>query len=224
MKKSQIIINTLLIISIIVGDVFYIINGDLLTKSLTSGAFVFLGLTNLIYTFKFNSPNKKFSIFIFIGLVFAMLGDIILELNFIIGALLFATGHVFFFISYCNLLKLQAKDFLTGAIIFIPFTLLILFAPIFDFGGILMQGVCIFYTIIISCMLGKAITNYIKDKNTLNLILLIGSALFTFSDVMLLFNVFANFGRIVGILCLTTYYPAEIFLGLSVAFQNKITN
>lgn len=221
MNKLSIILNSIFAFLIIVGDILYMTIGGLLIKSITSALFLLLGLINLVLALKSQKYNLKFGILLVIGLFFAMLGDIILEINFIIGALLFATGHIFFFISYCTIIKFKATDLIAGAIIFTPFTLFILLAPIFDFGGILMQGVCIFYTVIISCMLGKSITNYIKEKSKLNLILLIGSVLFTFSDFMLLLNVFANLPRIVGILCLVSYYPAEIFLALSPAFARS---
>lgn len=221
MKKSTIIINALLTALIIAGDVLYITIGGLLIKSITSSLFVLLGLFNLIVNLKNDNFNLKFTLILVIGLFFAMLGDIILEINFIIGALLFAVGHIFFFVSYCMNLKFKLSDLIAGVIIFIPFTLFILFAPIFDFGGLLMQAVCIIYTIIISCMLGKSIINYVRDKSPQNLILLIGSALFTFSDFMLLLNVFANLPRVIGILCLVSYYPAEALLALSPSFKKN---
>ncbi len=221
MKKPQLLLNILLITLVLVGDVFYILKGTLLIKSITSGAFVLLGIVNLIFALKEKNLNRKFCFLLLTGLFFAMLGDIVLELHFIMGALLFAVGHIFFFMAYCCLIPFRGKDLIAGACVFTPVTLFIVLAPIFEFGGILMQAVCIFYALIISCMLGKSITNFIKEKSLLNLILLLGSALFTFSDFMLLLNVFASLPRIVGILCLAIYYPAEILLAISLGFSNK---
>lgn len=34
---------------------------------------------------------------------------------------------------------------------------------------------------------------------------------------MLLLNVFADLGKVVGILCLATYYPAQLILALSIS-------
>lgn len=217
MKKNISLINIALIVLVIIGDLFYMIyNDSLLIKSITSGLFVILGTINLIVALKNNIKNKRFAIIMLVGLVFAMLGDIILELHFILGAGLFAIGHVFYFIAYCNLIKFRWKDLIFGSIIFVPVTLFIIFAPIFNFGGLVMEIVCIVYAIIISCMVGKAISNFIHYKSPLTLIIMIGSILFMISDFMLLLNVFADLHRIFGILCLATYYPAECVLAYSI--------
>ena len=222
MKKTWNILNILLILAVCIGDIFYIIfNDSLLIKSLTSAGFVIIGIINLIFVLNNKTSKKHFSIIMLVGLIFAMLGDIILELHFIMGAVLFAIGHIFYFIAYSYLLPFKWKDLIYGAMIFIPVTLFILLAPIFDFGGIVMELVCIIYAVIISCMVGKSISNYIQDKNLLHLIILIGSLLFMFSDFMLLLNVFANLPRIVGILCLASYYPAECILAYSILLTKK---
>lgn len=216
MKKNYNLINLFLIVAILIGDVFYITTDLVWVKAITSLAFVALGGVNLWFAFKAQTQHKKFCIIMLVGLFFAMLGDIVLEFEFIIGALLFAIGHVFFFVAYCNISKFEWKDLIYGSIIFVPATLLITLAPIFDFGGALMEVVCVVYALIISCMTGKSIANFVKEKSALNLIIMIGSILFTFSDIMLLFNVFANLHVIFGILCLATYYPAECVLAYSI--------
>lgn len=214
------ILNLLLILAVLVGDVFYIIHGTLLIKSITSILFVALGALNLFYAIKHKTDNKKFCILMLTGLFFAMLGDILLEIEFIVGALLFAVGHVFYFISYCSLVKFEWKDLIYAVCIFVPVTLFMVLAPIFDFGGILMELVCIFYALIISCMVGKSIANFKKQKSRLHLLLMIGSLLFMFSDFMLLLNVFANLPRVIGVLCLATYYPAECVLAVAINADN----
>ena len=158
-----------------------------------------------------------------VGLFFAMLGDIVLDIKgmFIFGALLFAVGHVFYFISYCQLISFKWKDLIYGACIFVPATLLITLAPFFDFGGILMELVCVFYAVIISCMVGKSISNYVADRKLLHLLLLIGSLLFFFSDLMLLLNVFGDMPKVIMFLCLVTYYPAECVLACSISKCDK---
>ena len=221
MKQKFNIINIIIILFVLVGDIFYITYDNLWIKSITSLCFVLLGGVNLIYLVKTNISNKKFPIIILIGLTFACGGDILLEINFITGAILFAIGHIFYFASYCQLIKFKPHDLIIGVIIFVPSVLFIYLAPIFDFGGGLMKIVCILYAIVISCMVGKAITNLIKQKNVLNILLVIGSALFFFSDLMLLLNVFADLNSIVGALCLATYYPAQCILAHSILYVQK---
>ena len=165
MKSKIMLINLILTILVVVGDIFYIIYNDLLwLKSITSAGFVIIGCVNLIFAHRNNYHNKQFAVIMVLGLLFAMLGDIMLEIVFILGAALFAIGHIFYFISYTYLIKFKFKDLISGAIIFVPVTLFIIFAPIFDFGGSLMEIVCIVYAIIISLMVGKSIINFIKEK------------------------------------------------------------
>ena len=221
MNKAFKFFNILLIAAILIGDILYITLDGLLLKSITSLLFVALGLINFVYMFKKENSNKKFNILMLIGLTFAMLGDILLEIEFIIGAALFAIAHIFYFAAYNALQKFKSKNLIYSLTIFIPALLIILFVPLFDFGGTLMQVVCIIYALIISIMVGKAISNLISYKSFLNIMLVVGSALFFFSDFMLLFNVFADVPKIFGILCLATYYPAEVMLAMSILKSNK---
>lgn len=215
MKKTILLTNIFLIIAVLVGDVFYMLNGLILVKALTSLGFVAIGVVNFIYLLKYKTKEKRFAIFMLAGLTFSMLGDIFLEIIFILGAGLFAVGHVLYFVAYCFLAKPRWLDLIISACIAVPSVLVISLVPIFNFGGILMEMVCIIYAIIISCMVGKSVSNFVKFKSLLTLIIMIGSILFFFSDLMLLFNVFADVSRVFGVLCLSTYYPAQILLGVS---------
>lgn len=216
MKKSYLITNALLILAVLVGDILYITKGGLLAKGLTSALFVVLGGVNLAFILKNSCKDLKFPILMLTGLVFAMCGDIVLNVEFIIGAVLFAIGHVFYFVSYCFVLGLNWKDFIPGLIILVPSVLFITLAPIFDFGGNLMEVVCVVYAIIISLMVGKGVSNLIREKSLTNLLIVIGSALFFFSDLMLLLNVFGDLPKFVDVLCLATYYPAQCLLATSI--------
>ncbi len=215
-SKSIITLNILLAAITIIGGVLYnTISHNLPTKCVASGAFVVLGILNLIVVIRQN-PTLPFAKTMTAGLFFAMLGDIVLEIVFLYGALIFAVGHVFYFIAYCKLVSLKKADILPGICIFAVAALIILFLPIFDFGSIVMQAVCLFYALIIALMLGKAISNYRRKTALLTKLLLIGSALFFFSDFMLLFDSFADAPRIVNVLCVNTYYPAQALLAHSI--------
>lgn len=222
MKKYFYIINIALFVAVLVGDIFYMLNGGLLLKALTSAGFVLIGLANLIYAILSKTENKSFCFVMFAGLVLGMLGDIFLEINFIVGAVAFALGHVAYFVAFCVLSKFKWTDLLAGAIIFVPVTLFITFAPIFDFGKPVFQIVCVFYAIIIACMTGKSVVNLIKQKNLLNILLVVGSTLFCASDFLLLINIFATNSSIVfGAICMLTYYPAQCVLAHSIMYSPK---
>ncbi len=218
MKRTHLIINIVFASLIILFDILYtfVFKYELLVKSTTSALFVLMGIANLIIALKLKSNNLKYPIVMCVALTLAMIGDIAINLIFELGAGFFAIGHIFYFIAYCYLRRFRWKDLLYSLFIFVPVLALILFAPIFDFGGNFLMIVCIIYALIISCMVSKSISNYIQEKSLLNLIILIGSILFCVSDLMLLFDNFTGLPNIMGILCLATYYPAQIFLAYSV--------
>lgn len=220
MKKNlHFILNLVLILFVSIFQDLYIKEDGLIFKSLASLGFVLLGVVNLIYAIKNKNLNLKFAIMMTIGLFFAMLGDILLEVNFIIGAIFFAIGHIIFFVSYCFIEKFKWVDLIVGGVVAVAAVLVITLVPIFDFGGITLQLLVCIYAVIISLMLGKAITNFIRNRNLINLIIALGSFLFTFSDVMLLLGIFG--GLDMSVLCLATYYPAEVLLAISICFANK---
>ena len=216
LKHVFLCFNLMFILGITLGDICYISLGGLLAKSLTSAMFVLLGAINFIWLFVSKNKSFKFPLIMLVGLVFAMCGDIVLEVEFIVGAVLFAIGHIFYFVAYCFLQKFKWIDLFYGAAIFVPAVIFIVAIPIFDFGGVLMEIVCIVYAIIISCMVGKAISNLVEKKNLQNILIVVGSILFFFSDLMLLLNLFASLPNAVSVLCLATYYPAEILLAFSI--------
>lgn len=221
MKKYYILSIIILSVIVIAGDIVYMLDWKLWQKALTSVAFVLIGAVGFIYALKNKYSNIKYPIFMLIGLTLAMLGDIIINIEFMSGAIIFAVGHVFYFIAYTYLLKFQWKNIIPSIFIFVPSASLIIFAPIFNYGGILMEIVCVIYALIISLMTGKAISLLLSKKSVSNLLTALGSILFCFSDLMLLFDQFSSAGNIVLYLCLCTYYPAQILLSYSI-FHNCI--
>lgn len=216
MKKNYFVLILVLSILVIFGDIIYMLDWKLWQKALTSIGFTLIGLVGLIYAIKSKSIYLKYSIYMFVGLTLAMIGDIVINLEFISGAIIFALGHVFYFVAYLFISKFEPKDLMISAIIFVPCACLILFAPIFDYGGVLMEIVCVIYALIISIMTGKALAMLVIDRSHSNLITAIGSLLFCFSDLMLLFDQFSDAGSLVLYLCLITYYPAQILLSYSI--------
>lgn len=215
-------VNLALALLIFILDGLYIRYGAFSVKVVTSLLFVVMGGVNLAYLIITKHKDFRFPAIMVSGLVLAMLGDVILEIHFIAGAVLFAIGHVLFFVSYCFLRKFTFIDFLCGALIAFLSVLFIVFAPIFDFSGdIAMEVVCVVYATVISLMVGKAICNFAVDRSWLTFIIMLGSLLFFFSDLMLLLNVFSSVEKYVGALCLSTYYPAESLLAFSVFLARK---
>ena len=209
------LINAFFLILTLITDVLYIELGNAYVfKTLASATFILCGIINILLVFLFKlQTNKKYLIFMMIGLVFAFGGDIFLIDYFIVGAILFAIGHIFFFVSYLMLTKFKWTDliYIAGAIIV---SLLIIFISRVNFGD--MQIMVIAYALIISAMLGKSIS-LIKDNLGAGLYIAIGSLMFYLSDMFLMFRMFGGMGKLGSILCLAFYYPAEFVLASSIS-------
>lgn len=225
MKNKWIsITNTLIFIALIIADILYITLGKpYIFKTLASSIFVILGIFNLVITFRLSKLNLWYKILLFCGLIFAFIGDILLIDYFILGAIFFGIGHVFYLAAFCTIKKPNLLDGVYVAII-IGFAFAIIFGyQNFNFNGML--SVIVSYAIIISLMLGKATANSrLKNYNRLvtNTIWL-GALLFYLSDMFLLFGKFAAMGKVADILCLSSYYPAQGLLALSILFVNNIS-
>jgi len=227
-EKKIILFNIIFAVIVVAFDVIYaIFSNPWVFKTTTSMLFVAGGVVNLIIAYRSgfaDNKYKKFAYLMMIGLIFAMLGDILLipkEL-FIVGAGLFAVGHVFFYIAYLQLSKFSWRDIICSAIIFTASLLVILLYKGFTFEGI-MQIVVIIYALIISLMLGKALSNlFVKDMPTLSKwIIFIGSLMFFLSDLFLLFYMFGGKLIVFDNLCLGFYYPAEVLLATSIYYASR---
>jgi len=194
---------------------------NLLMKTFASLGFTLIGILNLTYGIREHKDGRTFAVIMVIGLCMGMVADVILEIQFMIGALIFALGHVFYIFAYNHLRRFEAKDLIAGILLFLFLIGCILFLPIFDFGGPVMKYVCIFYAVLLSVMFGKAYSNYRKNPNTLTKLLAIGSLLFAFSDTMLLFSHFADVPAIVGSLCVNSYYPGQAIIAASLMWMEE---
>ena len=214
MKKAFFSINAVMLLAILTLDAAYMTVGGLGMKAVTSCMFVLTGLLNLVYSVKAGA-NRKFPVWMMVALTFAMLGDVLLGINFYLGTAIFGIGHIFYFVSYCTLVGFNRRDFLCGICIFVLALGIILFVPFLEFGGALMQGVCCVYALIISLMVGKAISNFLGNRNVFTVIVAAGSILFFISDLMLVLDRFGTIPN-AGYFCLGTYYPAQFLLAFSI--------
>ena len=219
LEKILLVINIIFISTLFVLNYFYQYNNFNYTlKCICSSIFAVLGLINLGYALFIKSENKKFFITMAIGLVLAMLGDVVINKSFIPGAGLFALGHVFFVIAYCFLHKINWLEIVISGVIFVAAGCFLLFSPILDFGEDLLKIVCVIYALIISCMVGKATGNFIRYKGTINLLIMISSFLFFFSDLMLVLDWFILEQYEMSWTneaCMATYYPALCIFAFS---------
>lgn len=211
--KTFYIWNVLLFICAMICLVCYDLYRGLWLKGLTSSWFVLLGLVNFIYARKMKLEQSRSLVLIELGLFFGMCADVLLGVEFILGILFFALGHVFYLISFYSLEKFQRKDVLIIAPIAAVSLFVVIGTPFIRIEDPFMKKLLMGYAVIIACMLGKAISNV--KKSTFRRLILLGSAMFWFSDLMLAINMFGDGGRITWILCSYTYWPAQNILALS---------
>lgn len=219
-QKTMLAVNILIIAAVFVLNWFYQSNGfDFTLKCVCSGGFALLGLINLSYALGTGRKSKKFYIAMALGLVLAMLGDVLIGYDFIIGAAIFALGHVCFVVAYCLLQKLKMLDCIISGVLFAGAAAFLLFCPLLVFDVSIFKYVCIVYAMIISLMLGKAVGNFVREKNAVTGTIALASALFFFSDLMLVFDWFIGRWDWTDHACMGTYYPALCFLAFSMLIK-----
>ena len=221
MNKKYYYANILLAICSISCLVIYDIFGGLWLKGVTSSWFVLLGLVNVIYAYKTKYTNMKFILLMFTGLVFGMLADVLLGIVFILGVLFFALGHVLYLLAYYTIQPFTKNELYFIIPLSCLATFVIIGTPFIVVPDVILKYALIGYGVIISCMLSKAISNYRKEKTLGFLLIVIGSILFYFSDLMLALDMFGTPSRLLWILCSYSYWPAQTLLAHSLYHITK---
>ena len=202
-------------------------------KIIASAGFVLMNVFNIIYTkLAFNKKyNHWFIYFLLAAQVVVFIADIVLEYNFMLGAIVFACGHLVFLSSFFILEKIKVRDIIFMLLFSIPAVLVVIFYPYLAAGD--MFVVLIAYAFIIGSMVGKAFSNTLSNINRLlKWTVFIGVLMFFLSDMMLLFANFTDRNVIswetiviFKYFCLFLYYPSNIILalasGLSVITNNN---
>lgn len=216
-NKIMMAVNTIVIAAIFVLNYFYQSNGfDFTLKCICSGGFALLGIINLCYALITKQKSIKFYVGMAAGLLLAFIGDVLIGYDFIIGAGTFALGHVCFVAAYCFIQRIGKVDILFSALLFIGAAVFLLFCPWLTFDEPIFKVVCLVYALVISLMLGKAIGNFISNRTAVTAIIAVASALFFFSDLMLVFDWFIGRWDWTDHACMGTYYPALCMLAYSI--------
>lgn len=215
--------NTIIISTIFALNYFYQMNGfDFTLKCVSSGCFLLLGIINLCYALLIKPQDKWFSIGMILGLFFSFLGDVLIDSDFILGAVTFAVGHICFTAAYCFLQRLNKMDWFICGLLALGSVSFLMFYPRLHFGRPPIKLICVIYAMLISFMLGKSISNYIKERDIVTCTIMFASALFFFSDLMLALGRFIGRLHWTGKACMGTYYPALCIMALSILLQSKL--
>lgn len=197
-------------------------------KILTSCLFVILG----VISYKKGKSNKKYSLFIILGLIFSMFGDTFLVIDenqgicFYLGVVAFAIGHIMYIIGFSSCTKLTLRDCIICLIIFTPIVLMMIIGK-FDFNG--MFPILVFYTMIICFMVSKALslTKYYSDNKKAVIMTIAGAVMFLISDILLLFILFytKEYMLLSSEANWIIYYPGQAILAMSlkqnIQFQKR---
>lgn len=216
-KKLFFTLNILLLAALAVCLWIYDnINGRLVMKGVTAGCFVALGLVNFVYGLCAKPRGIAFPLTLAIGLCLAMAGDLVISRNFILGAGLFAAGHVMYAVAMYTRQKFARLDAAMSLVMFIVALAILTFTPGLSLSTPILRYVCYAYAVIISVMAGKAISGFLQARTLTNALLALGSVMFYFSDVMLLLAWFAGAGDWADVACIYTYFPGQGILAHAV--------
>lgn len=213
-KKIFAFFNFLFALALAVLCVIYYKKGGIMLKSVCSCTFTVAGIINAVFCFVSHS-KKPFPVIMCLGFALCTLGDIVIFYNFILGALLFALGHVTYVAAYCVLRKPRAADLAFIIPLSVVSVCTVTLAPAFEYGSVVMAAVAAVYAAIISVMLGKSVSNAVKKRSALNITVCLGSIMFFVSDVALAFNVFGGAPSWADPLCLVTYFPGQFVIAFS---------
>ena len=223
MKKKIFLALNLLLMAALLGCVYIYTNitGKLVMKGITAGCFVAIGAVNFLHALLTRPRRLAFPGALLLGLVLAMAGDLTLGRNFIIGAGLFAAGHMLYTAAMYLHQRFSKLDALLSGVMFLIALALLTFTPNLDISDPAIRIVCYVYAVIISLMAGKAVSCFLRQRTLANALLALGSVMFYFSDVMLILSWFAGAGRWADLACCWTYFPGQGLLAMSALAEGR---
>lgn len=214
-SKSLKYTNIILLVCAIGCLVCYDIFGGLWLKGVTSSWFVLLGAVNLWCARKLEWKRLRFFLLMEAGLFCGMCADVLLGVVFFAGIGVFALGHVLYLVAFYTLEKFSRRDLWIIAPLAAISMFVVVGTPWITVEDPVLQKLLLGYAVIISAMLGKAISNLIRHPSPARWLLAIGSLMFWFSDLMLAIDMFGQASRLTWILCSYTYWPAQNLLAHS---------
>ena len=186
--------------------------GNAVFKGFTSFWFVLLGGVNLTYAVKSRINNIKPVVFIFSGLFIGMIADILLAVVFEYGVIFFALGHIMYLVGFYMIEKPHRSDLMISLPLSVVSVIVVIGNPFINVGDPLLEKGLMVYAVIISFMAGKSVSNFLAQQTMSRLLIAVSSAMFLFSDVMLMLYLFGTPSRLAWVLCIYAYWPAQTLL------------
>ena len=207
--------NIILLICAMACLVCYDILGGLWLKGVTSAWFVALGAVNLWAVRDLPGKQRRFFLLMAAGLFCGMCADVLLGLVFFAGIGVFALGHVLYLAAFYSMEPFSLRDLCFIAPLAAVSMFVVVGTPWITVTDPMLRNMLLGYALVISAMLGKAISNCVREPSLYRRLLVIGSVMFWFSDLMLAFDMFGQPTRLTWILCSYSYWPAQSLLAHS---------
>lgn len=184
-------------------------------KGLAALMFVTIGLIGYI---KFTTDS--FGLKIVIGLVFGLVGDVLLNLRFVSekygqkfflgGIVAFLVGHILYLAALIPLTNTLLVDVIIGAVLAIVLLIYIFITlkpkMVFRIFGVFYLGAVIIMTVI-------GVHLAFVTGNTHDIVYAVGAVLFMVSDIVLIFNTFSGVTRFsLRITNLSLYYIGQLLI------------
>jgi uncharacterized membrane protein YhhN len=152
---------------------------------------------------------------ILLGLFFSWIGDMLLKMDgrFVPGLLSFLIAHIFYIRFFATTSSTEKSFFKLRPVMLLGVMayLIELMYLLWPFLGVMKIPVLL-YGITISTMLSAALWQYQKLENKTAVFFILGALFFVVSDSILAINKFRNAFENAGILIMTTYIVAQLFI------------
>ena len=214
-------LNIILLVGAMACLVCYDICGGLWLKGVTSAWFFTLGAVNLFAARKRKGKERAFFILMTVGLFCGMCADVLLGVMFFAGVGVFALGHVMYLAAFYALEGFRILDLWIMAPVALISVFIVIGTPWLTVQDPFMQKLLLGYALVISAMLGKALSNAVGSAGLFRKLVAIACVLFWFSDLMLAMDMFGKASRLTWILCSYSYWPAQNLLAHSLYHAGK---
>ena len=186
-------------------------------KGLASLCFVAIGLTC--------NPGNHVSNLIVAGLVIGCIADVMLNLRmvfkekgqliFLVGILVFLTGHIMYLAAVLPLCPYKPACIITGlvltALLMVWIFKRVTAKPAFKIFGVVYIGAIM----LLNCV---AIGNVVASHSSFNIVFAIGAVLFLVSDIVLILNTFGSeFRQSLRNTNISLYYAGQLLIAFSLS-------
>lgn len=200
------------------------VNLAVVFKGIASLCFLSLAIYSFVTCKKKSDAFRRLSVFVLTGIFLAFVADIILEINFVFGFVLFVFAQFFYFFAFIGYGKLKPRFFIISAAIIITLIIFDVASPFFNFEkdgeSLFLPSVVYMISLTIVVVQGFECFGY---KDIRAKLMPIGTLLFALSDLLLETYVFPsgiipkNLAEVIFIFSNFMYYTGQLFVAFSLS-------